>query len=97
MIDPSVLLTFDGTVIAGLFVFYGFFVILAERFDKARQKAHVDRPIRILAVIQLFFITSAMLALFDLSNWATAVTIFGLFLLVFYSLAVIFWTGLIQF
>jgi len=96
MIDSSVILTFDGTIIAGVLVFYAFFVMLAERFDKAKKKVYIDLPIRFLAVVQLFFVISAILALFELSNWALALAIFGLFLLVFYSLMMIVWRGLIQ-
>lgn len=96
MIDSSIILTFDGTIIAGLFVFYAFFVMLAERFDKARQKVRVDLAIRFLAVVQLFFVMSAMLALFEVSIWALGLAIFGLFLLVFYSFVLIFLRGLIQ-
>ncbi len=96
MIDGSVILTFDGTIIAGIFVFYAFFVMLAERFDKAKKKVYIDLPIRFLAVVQLFFIVSAMLALFEVSMWALGLAVFGLFLLVFYSFMMIVWRGLIQ-
>jgi len=96
MIDSSVILTFDGTIIAGVFVFYAFFVMLAERFDKAGEKVHIDRAIRFLAVVQLFFVISAILALFELSIWALGLAIFGLFLLVFYSFVLIVLRGLIQ-
>jgi hypothetical protein len=96
MLDVSVILTFDGTIIAGIFVFYAFFVMLAERFDTAKKKVYIDRPIRFLGVVQLFFVISAMLALFEVSNWALALAIFGLFLLIFYSLMIIVFTALIQ-
>jgi ABC-type iron transport system FetAB permease component len=96
MIDSSIILTFDGTIIAGLFVFYAFFVMLAERFDTAKKKVYIDKPIRFLAVVQLVFVISAMLVLFEVSNWALGLAIFGLFLLVIYSFIMIGWRGLIQ-
>lgn len=96
MMDSSVILTFDGTIITGLFVFYAFLVAIAERFEKARKKVYIDRPIRFLATVQLAFVISAMLALFEFSNWALASAIFGLALLIFYSLGMIFWIGLIE-
>jgi cell division protein FtsW (lipid II flippase) len=96
MIDASVILTFDGTIIAGLFVFYAFLVAIAQRFETARKKVYIDRPIRFLATVQLSFVVSAMLALLELSNWALGLAIVGLALLIFYSVAMIFWIGLIQ-
>jgi hypothetical protein len=96
MIDSSVILTFDGTIITGLFVLYAFLVALAQRFERAKKKVYIDRPIRVLATIQLAFVTSAMLALFELSSWALGLAIFGLALLIVYSLIMIFWRGLIQ-
>lgn len=77
-------------------MFYAFFVMLAERFDKAGKKMYIDRPIRFLGVVQLFFVVSAMLALFEVSGWALGLAIFGLFLLIFYSVVIIVLRGLIQ-
>jgi hypothetical protein len=77
-------------------VLYAFLVALAERFETARKKVYIDRPIRFLATVQLAFVISAMLALFELLNWALGLAIFGLVLLIFYSLIMIVWRGLIQ-
>lgn len=84
MIDSSVILTFDGTIITGVFVFYAFFVALAKRFEDARQVVNITNAIRYLAVVQLPFVFSAILALFDLNVWSLGLTILGLILLVIF-------------
>jgi len=96
MIDESIILTFDGTIITGLFVFYAFLVALAVRFDKAKQKVYIDRPIRYLAFVQLVFVFSAILVLFDQPIWALGLTLFGLVMLAVYSLLMIYGRGLIE-
>lgn len=46
MIDASTILTFDGTIITGLFVFYAFLVALAERFVKKKLESSISDAIR---------------------------------------------------
>ena len=96
MIDGSVILTFDGAIITGLFVFYAFLVALAERFEKASKEAYISDAIRYLASVQLVFAVSAILVLVGLTGWALGLSIIGLFLLVVYSLVMILGRGLVQ-
>jgi len=96
MIDGSVILTFDGAIITGLFVFYAFLVALAERFEKARKEAYISDAIRYLASVQLVFAVSAILVFVGLIGWALGLSIIGLFLLVVYSLVMILGRGLVQ-
>jgi uncharacterized membrane protein YiaA len=96
MIDESIILTFDGTIIVGLFVFYAFLVALAQRFEKAKEEVHISLVIRYLASVQLVFTVSAILVLVGLSNWALILSIIGLFLLVVYFVEMIRGSGFIQ-
>lgn len=82
MIEGSIILTFDGTIITGLFVFYAFFVALAKRFEDVGEVVRITNAIRYLAVVQLLFALSAILVLLDLNILALGLTIIGLALLV---------------
>lgn len=77
-------------------MFYAFLVALAERFDRAKKKVYIDRPIRYLAFVQLAFVVSAILVLFDQPVWALGLAVFGLFMLSTYSLLMIYDRGLIE-
>jgi len=96
MIDSSVILTFDGTIIVGLFVFYAFFVALAERFEDVGETVRISNAIQYLAVMELPFALSAILILLDLSIWALGLAIFGLVLLVIFFFLLVFEKWLIQ-
>lgn len=74
MIEDSIILTFDGTIITGLFVFYAFLVALAERFEKARLESYISTAIRYLAFVQLIFVISAILVLVEQSIVALILT-----------------------
>lgn len=89
MIDSSVILTFDGTIIAGLFVFYAFWVVLAQRLEKGGKRVYISGVISYLAVVQLIFSISSILVLVEVSYWALILAIIGLILLVVFSLAMI--------
>lgn len=82
MIDESIILTFDGTIITGLFVFYAFFIILAKRLEDSGEEVQITNAIYYLALVQSTFSLSAIFILVGLSNWALGLTIFGLILLV---------------
>jgi len=96
MIDGSIILTFDGTIIMGLFVFYAFLIALAQWFEKAKEKVYVSTTICYLAFVQLVFTASAILVLLEFSDWALRLSIVGLFLLAIYFLIMIFGRGLLQ-
>lgn len=96
MIDASTILTFDGTVITGLFIFYAFLVALAERFEKAKQRLDISTAIQYLAFVQLFFAVSAILVLLNFPNWAIGLSIMGLILLVVYFFLMMFRRGLLE-
>jgi hypothetical protein len=96
MIDESIILTFDGTIITGLFVFYAFLVVLAERFRKYKEELLISKAIRYLASVQLVFAISAILALIRLVDWALVVSAIGLIMLVIYFVLLIWKTGLIE-
>jgi hypothetical protein len=89
------MLTFDGTIITGLFVFYAFLVALAQRFETAGNKAYISGSIRYLACVQLVFVVSAILVLINLPEWALVLSVIGLLLLAIYSLMMILEKGII--
>lgn len=95
MIDGSTILTFDGTIIMGLFVFYAFLISLAKWFEKGNEKLYVSTAIIYLTVVQFVFTISAILVLFGLSDLALGSSIVGLFLLAIYFLIMIFGRGLL--
>jgi hypothetical protein len=82
MIEVSVILAFDGTIITGLFVFYAFFIALAKRFEDLGELVRITNAIHYLAGVQLLFALSAILALFDLTVFALGLTTIGLILLI---------------
>jgi hypothetical protein len=92
MIDGSLILTFDGTIIMGLFVFYAFLVALAKRFEDQKQRVQISDAIRSSALVQLVFVVSAILVLFDAPNWTliTSTTIGLVLLIVLFVLAIFF-------
>jgi hypothetical protein len=96
MIDESIILTFDGTIITGLFVFYAFFITLAKRFEDAGEPVKISNAIQYLAITELPFALSAILILLDLSVWALGLAIFGLALLVIFFFLLVFGKWLIQ-
>ena len=96
MLDSSAILTFDGTIITGLFVFYAFFVVLAKRFEDSGQVVNITNAIEYLAAMQLPFIFSAILTLFDLNVWALGLTVLGLILLVVFFFLLVFGKWLFQ-
>jgi hypothetical protein len=96
MIDSSVILTFDGTIITGLFVFYAFLVVLAERFEKAKLESNISTAIRYLAIVQLVFVISAILVLVEQSTLALISTVIGSVMLGIYSIIMIIGRGLVE-
>jgi len=82
MIEGSIILAFDGTIITGLFVFYAFFVALAKRFEDFGEIVGITNAIQYLAVVQLLFAFSAIFVLLDLNTLSVVLTIIGLVLLV---------------
>jgi len=84
MIDASVILTFDGTIIAGLFVFYAFLVAVVERFERIGQGTSISVAIGWLASAQAVFAVSAILALTEFAEGALLMSIIGLVLLIIY-------------
>jgi len=96
MIDESIILIFDSTIITGLFVFYAFLVALAQRFENVGETAYITDSIRYLACVQLVFVVSAIMVLIDFSECALVLSIIGLLLLAIYSLMMILEKGVIQ-
>jgi uncharacterized membrane protein YiaA len=97
MIDESIILAFNGTIITGLFVFYAFFIALAKRLeDSGEEEAQITNAIYYLASVQSAFALSAILVLIGLANWAIVVTIFGLVLLIVCFFLLVFSDWLVQ-
>ena len=96
MIEASIVLIFDGTIITGLFVFYAFLVALAERFEKAKLESYISTAIRYLAFVQLVFIISAILVLVEQSIMALIFAVIGSVLLGIYSIIMINGRGLVE-
>ena len=83
MIDDSVILTFDGAVIVGLFVFYSFLINLAGRIehtgkDYKKEYVNISNALFYFAIVQIVFSISAFFALFGVSAFATWMSALGL-------------------
>ena len=96
MIEDSIILTFDGTIITGLFVFYAFLVALAGRFDEANEESYISTAIRYLVCVQLVFVVSPILVLVEQSIMTLILTVIGSVLLGIYSIIMIIGRGLVE-